>query len=137
MFDEGRDAWVTQRILSPESANPTLLFGPVSATLRELFDKGYHLRAICYNIGRRTQHSEKLHLVRDNERWLVGKVPRSWFEDTKGLLLSDFIKNNQQMFNKVSADIRDPFEQLTLAYPKRKKSVMMGNQTLKEFVRAL
>lgn len=137
MFDEDRDAWVTQRILTPESTNPTLFFGPVSITLKELFEKGYHLRAVCYKVGKRPEYKEKLHLVKGNEKWLVGRVPRSWFGDNKGLLLSDFIKNNQQMFNKVSADIRDPFEQLTLAYPKRKKSVMMGNQTLKEFVRTL
>ena len=137
MFDEDRDAWVTQRILTPESANPTLFFGPVSITIKELFEKGYHLRAICYKVGRRPNYYEKLHLVKNNEKWLVGKVPRSWFENSKGLLLVDFIKNNQQMFNKVSADIRDPLQQLMLAYPKRKKSVMMGNQTLKEFVRTL
>lgn len=137
MFDEDRDAWVTQRILTPESANPTLFFGPVSTTLKDLFEQGYHLRAICYKVGRRTQYSEKLHLVKGREKWLVGRVPRSWFEDTKGLLLCDFIKNNKQMFGSVSYDTRDPLEQLMLAYPKRKKQVMMGNQTVKEFVRSL
>lgn len=131
------DCVATQHHLSAVDANPTLFFGPLSTTLSDMFARGYHLRAICYKVGRRHQYSEKVHLVKGREKWLVGSVPRSWFSAPKDLLLSDMIRDGKQLFNKASYDVRDPLEQLLLAYPtKRKKTpVMVGNMTLREYVR--
>lgn len=138
---DNTDCVSVQKFLIDGDSDPILTFGPLSCSLSELFSQGFFLRAICYNYKRRIQYSEKVHLVRGQEKYLVGKVPRSWFGDPKGQSLSTFVTNTNYL-QKHSVDYRDPLEQLLLEFPvKRVKKdankILVGNQTLKEYVRSL
>lgn len=120
--------------------NPTIVFGPLSASLSELYKKGYAIRAICYKVGTKSPWYEKIHLVKGREKWLLGRVPRSWFlENQRGTSssLASFVKDGVQVIHKSSFETYAPLEALGMLYPKRsqKKVSMIGNMTIKEFVR--
>lgn len=100
------------------------------------FFQGYSLRAISYKPGDH-RWSEKIHMIKGHEKWLVGRVPRHWFTTPQGLDLSDHIKNGVQVIYKGSVDERDPLDQLMQRYPKKAKKPVMplvGNRTLREVV---
>jgi hypothetical protein len=71
------------------------------------------------------------------EKWLVGKIYLSDLLRTN-FPLQHYVKGGQ-MIKNASQDWRSPLDQVMLQYPTKKKRpvIMMGNQTLKEYVKAL
>lgn len=133
---DGMEAVVKQNKV--EACDPLIVFGPLSARLSHLFTLGYELRSVCYKVSTRTKWSEKIHLVKGREKWLLGRVPRRWFANQEGLTLADHIKDGVQVIYKGSQDAYEPLDQLLLQYPRTRKKpqhVMVGNRTLKEVVK--
>lgn len=118
--------------------DPVIYFGPLKAKLSELFFMGFNLRATGY-VKRAAYTSCKIHLIRGKEKYLVGKLGLGNLTKPTPDLLQMVIKDGAQMLGKASEEQRGPFEQLERKYPpiKRKKVVMMGNQTLQQFVESL
>lgn len=133
---DGMEAVVKQNKV--EIYDPLIVFGPLSARLSHFFSLGYELRSVCYKVSTKTRWLEKIHLVKGREKWLLGRVPRSWFASQNGLTLADHVKEGVQVIYKGSQDFYDPLDQLLLQYPrkyKKSKDMMVGNRTLKEVVK--
>lgn len=120
--------------------NPTLLFGPCSTTLFNLYNEGYELeiRFSVYkaraNIGRRP-----LWLVKDNVRYTLGKFRYQNITpfDTPNLVdLSQFVKDNTQCLAPIiTSPVVNLFDKLKEMYPVSQKELMVGNQTSSEYIR--
>lgn len=115
--------------------DPVIYFGPLRAKLSELFFMGFNLRATGY-IKRAAYTTCKIHLIRGKEKYLVGKMGLHHLLSATPDTLQTVIRDGAQMLGKVSEEQRGPFEQLERKYPpiKRKKDIMIGNQTLRQFV---
>ena len=120
-----------------EDADPIIHFGPLTAKLSELFSLGFSLQASGW-AKKIHNYSCKVHLIRGNEKYLVGKIPVASVLYTNPNLQS-VIKNGQQMMGKMSENSYSPFEQLNHKYPpiRKERKVMVGNQTVREFVESL
>lgn len=121
-----------------KGVDPLIVFGPLSARLSHFFEQGYSLRAISYKPGDR-KWSEKIHLIKDREKWLVGRVPRHWFTTPQGLSLADYVKDGVQVIFKGSYEFRDSLDLLVQRYPRKvvkkaKPAPMVGNRLLRELL---
>ncbi len=121
-----------------EGSDPTLFFGPLQAKLSDLFAMGFILQMSSY-VKKTTYGSSKVHLIRGKEKYLVGKISNYALRaaHTKPVLQS-VIKDGMQLMGKASTDSYDPFQQLERKYPpiNKKKTVMIGNQTVRQYVEA-
>ncbi len=121
----------------------TLAFGPLTVKLSELLVKGFHL-----NInGWKNNSNQKLHLIRGAERYKLQKIPTHELNKYEDLTqwVKDYTKPHFEPYTvkykprEIIKEVRietDPFDQLMLRYPVRRKTVkFIGNQTLEEYVK--
>lgn len=127
---------VQQNQSEPSDHEVTLQFGPLSATMRQLFGMGYTI--ICQ--GRRvSQYSPKQHrfyLRGPSGVYRLGSISQHHLDTAKSFL--PFIKKFQPMPVTANGRLSDPLEILQAKYPKPMKAPpSMGNQTLAEFIRSM
>jgi hypothetical protein len=134
VFDDGSFKVNQYTVLGND---PVIHFGPLKAHLSELFFMGFTLQATGW-VKKHQGYSCKVHLIRGREKYLVGKIS-SHLVIKPNTSLQSVIKEGQQMLGKMSEDQYDPFEQLERKYPPitRKKCLMVGNQTLQQYVSSL
>lgn len=118
-------------------SDPVIYFGPLKARLSELFFAGFTLQASGF-VRKFHRCSCKVHLIRGQEKYLVGKMSCVSVV-APDVNLQSVIKNGQQMMGKMSVDDYTPFDQLARKYPpiRKERKVMVGNQTVREFVESL
>ena len=130
---------------SPLGEHLLIHFGPLSATVRELFDNGFYFTVTFTNRDRINYKRVGLYLRRSiktggihscDERFKISNVVPSAYLESDDLI--KFIRFNNQVIKKFSygnKPITDPYEELLLKHPKKQKIPMIGNQTLKEYIR--
>ena len=127
---------VQQDQSEPSDREVTLQFGPLSATIRQLFGMGYVI--VCQ--GRRvSQYSIRRHrfyLRGPSGVYRLGSISQHDLDRAKSFL--PFIKKFQPMPITANGLSSDPLEILQAKYPKPVKTPpSMGNQTLAEFIRSM
>jgi hypothetical protein len=121
----------------------TIKFGPLTTKLSDLFAMGFILKIQGWKHSR----NQKLVLIRGNERYKLAKIPTSQLNQYQDLTMwvKDYTKPHfdpytvEPKLKQIIKEVRietDPFEQLTLRYPVRRKTVeFVGNQTLEQYVK--
>lgn len=112
-----------------------LRFGPLSSPLSSLFIDGW--RIVCSgkvkSIYSNVMH--RFYLEKGGDGYRIGSISPHNLSTASSF--QPFIKQNR-LFS-LSPDVRlalSPLDALLRQYPKAKKTVMIGNMTAKEFVRA-
>ncbi len=130
-----------------DNRNKVIRFGPLPTTLGDMWSLGYTLE--CSFTARELKYSRgaKIHLVnfKDRSRYKIRKInPIDIIRNNTPL--SDFVKDGSQLMHCMSSiakrpepiEPKDPFDALLEKYPRsRKEKVMIGNQTLEEYIRGM
>jgi hypothetical protein len=118
-------------------------FGPLKTNLSDLFKIGFTLEIE----GWKNSMNQKLHLVRDKEKYKLAKLKTSdigrydnlvqWVKDATEPHYEPYtVKRKPKEIIKEVRVQTDPFEELILRYPVKRKPVeFIGNQTLNEYVK--
>ena len=120
-------------------------FGPLSTTLSNLADMGYSLEA-SWTRGDYYNRTVKVFLVNrplcEFGRFKVATFKNFRSSDIKRL--SDLVKPNTQLINRnssmpteITREIKidgDPWETLRERYPVKDNRILVGNQTLEEYL---
>lgn len=127
-----------QRAVDPAD-DPVIQWGPLSAPLSQLLNCGWELRAAGSVWSDKHGAKAKVGLSRKGEWWGLGAIRHS--ELYEGFALSDAIKAchlkrpTVQTFEVARNTTEEAFQTLLETYPRRKRTPMMGNMTLKEWVK--
>jgi hypothetical protein len=139
-YDDG--SFIIQQCIRGPN-DKTISFGPLSTTLSELFAMGFILQVI----GWKSNRSHKLKLVREHEQYKLAKIPAYSLDRHQDLSIwvKDSVKPQFEPYTverkpkEIIKEVRietDPFEELMLRYPVRRKAVrFVGNQTLEQYVK--
>lgn len=138
-YEQYDEIYYEEKNLNPKNHDKVLMFGPLSATLGELFDDGWFLSTNPYRLRYRTYpHKVKFYLTKDKIRYTLGNVRLNQYTKSNPPILSDFVKDRQQCQYICSSNPVDVnyWNVLTAKYPttKRKFDMMVGNETLKEYL---
>jgi hypothetical protein len=118
-------------------------FGPLKTNLSDLFKKGFKLEIQ----GWKSTMNQKLCLVRGREKYKLRKIRTSdigrydnlvqWVKDVMEPHYEPYtVEHKPKEIIKEVLVQTDPFEELMLRYPVKRKPVeFIGNQTLKEYVK--
>jgi hypothetical protein len=121
----------------------TVRFGPLSAKLSELFAMGFILRIDGWVSNR----NQKLRLIRGSEQYKLAKIPTHCLNQYQDLTMwvrdglnphfePHTVDPKPKEIIKEVRVVTDPFEELMLRYPIRRKTVeFVGNQTLEQYVK--
>lgn len=139
-YDDG-SLTVKQSVIGP--VDKTIRFGPLSAKLSELFAMGFILRIDGWVSNR----NQKLRLIRGSEQYKLAKIPTHCLDQYQDLTMwvRDGLNSHFEPYTadpkpkEIIKEVRvetDPFEELMLRYPVRRKTVeFVGNQTLEQYVK--
>ena len=112
----------------------TVCFGPLSATLSDLYAQGWHLQMWGFGPEREVSIKCRKHpirLVRGSDAYTVGHAGYS--EAVKSETLTTFV--HQKIRAQQICLEADPFRVLQARYPSRRKPVpMLGNRTAREVI---
>lgn len=146
-YDDGSFSLVEPKLSG--HMDPTICFGPLSTKLSSLYSFGFTLRS--YGGSTRTglidkDVPRKLHLenTETGERYLIGKICLRDIIQF-GLSLSDYVDDEVQMIKRAAGRThdpelpveRDPWDILKQRYPQRRTTIMIGNQTVAEYVKSM
>lgn len=139
-YDDG-SLIIKQSVIGP--IDKTIRFGPLSAKLSELFAMGFILQID----GWKNNRNQKLRLIRGREQYKLAKIPTHCLNQYQDLTMwvRDGSKPHFEPYTvnpkpkEIIKEVRietDPFEELMLRYPVRRKTVeFVGNQTLEQYVK--
>lgn len=145
-YDDG--SFTVVETTCPEDARRLVLkFGPLSATLGNLYDIGFRLEVHGWEQRHGgfpycNRHKVHLYSPETKERYLVAKA---LLGDLMGnLSLADFLRTDMQLIKRgAGREITikpepntDPWLQLREKYHTTRPAMMVGNRTLAEVVRA-
>jgi hypothetical protein len=139
-YDDG-SLIIKQIVIGP--IDKTIRFGPLSVKLSELFAMGF----ILVIDGWKNSRNQKLRLTRGSEQYKLAKIPTHSLNQYQDLTMwvKDGSKPHHEPYTvehkpkEIIKEVRvqtDPFEELMLRYPVRRKPVeFVGNQTLEQYVK--
>lgn len=126
---EDNSVSLIQYSLTEVSENPKLKFGPLYATLDQLFDLGFRLE-VTSHIGHKYS---KLILTSEQESYYICKQP---FENFLKSDLTWFVKNKKCFISRFQQTQLDPFIELQKKYPKSiSRITSIGNQSIENYVK--
>lgn len=139
-YDDGSFI-ITQNIVGP--IDKSVRFGPLTTKLSHLFALGFRLEID----GWKNRRNQKLRLVRGDEQYKLAKIPTwrvsehqdltMWVRDGSAPHFEPYTVDPKP--KEIIKEVRietDPFEELMLRYPVRRKTVeFVGNQTLEQYVK--
>lgn len=114
-------------------------FGPLSTTLYWLFSNGFHIEAYANFKALKYGRKVNIYLTNDKVKYKIGKIPFDLVD--KSFDLTGFFSESKaiKLLSNPSSCEKDPWDELKKAYPvkKKKKDIVIGNMSLKEYVRAM
>lgn len=132
---------ITQNMMGP--IDKSIRFGPLTTKLSHLFALGFRLEIN----GWKNSRNQKLRLIRGREQYKLAKIPTHclnqyqdltmWVKDGNKPHIEPYTVEHKpkEIIKEVRVET-DPFEELMLRYPVRRKTVeFVGNQTLEEYVK--
>ena len=132
-FFDDNSFFICQRVLPENAKSKSLEFGPLSATLGDLFRCGWFMAGNGFTGGRyitiRLRHND-----RPDEYRLFKHRQCDLFRLSD---MSHLVRDGRQVLYKGSYREIDPMTSLMMKYPvakKRRPVMMVGNQTLSEFL---
>lgn len=114
----------------------TIFFGPLSTSLSDLFYDGFALEVVVVrrDLRRGLKRKSKLRLRHGRERYMIGRfLSRDLLESDD---LTGFVREMKNLLQVPDLPVPDddPLDLLLQKYPKKIQGIMIGNQTLKEFL---